>query len=117
MIGLLYFPRSIPMSGPAHRIVGHALLLAVLSVSAPVVAADPATRAKPSGAAKPRGWGVRQVPVADYYGILVKRLDLARGDRFHWTRPAYDLLAHCAATRIAEALDLSLPKPSVRTGK
>jgi hypothetical protein len=109
MIGLLYFPRSIPMSGPAHRIVGHALLLAVLSVSAPVVAADPATRAKPSGAAKPRGWGVRQVPVADYYGILVKRLDLARGDRFHWTRPAYDLLAHCAATRIVQALGLSVP--------
>jgi len=47
----------------------------------------------------------------------VKRLELARGDRFHWTRPGYDLLAQYAATRIAQALDLSLPKPSVRTAK
>lgn len=49
------------------------------------------------------------VPVADYYGLLAKRLDLARGDRFHWTKPAYDLLAQCAAARIAEALGFSLP--------
>ena len=58
-----------------------------------------------------------QVSIADYYGILVKRLELAAGDRFHWTRPAYDLLARCAATRIARALDLSLPKPPVPATK
>jgi hypothetical protein len=42
------------------------------------------------------------VPVADYYGIL------AAGDRFHWTKPAYDLLAQCAVTHIAQALDFPL---------
>ncbi len=49
------------------------------------------------------------VPVADYYGILDKKLDLAAGDRFHWKRPAYELLAQCAAAQIAEALNLSIP--------
>ncbi len=49
------------------------------------------------------------VPIADYYGILVTKLDLAAGDRFHWTKPAYELLAQCAATRIAQVLGLSLP--------
>ena len=49
------------------------------------------------------------VPVADFYGILAKKLDMAAGDRFHWTKPAYELLAQCAATRIAEALGLPLP--------
>ncbi len=50
-----------------------------------------------------------QIPVADFYGILVAKLDLAAGDRFHWTKPAYELLARDAATRIAETLDFSLP--------
>jgi hypothetical protein len=44
------------------------------------------------------------VPVADYYDILAAKLDLAAGDRFHWTKPAYELLAQCAAARILEAL-------------
>jgi hypothetical protein len=48
-----------------------------------------------------------RVPAADYYGILASKLDLAAGDRFHWTRPAYDLLARCAADQIQKALDLS----------
>ena len=34
-----------------------------------------------------------QIPVADYYRILVTKLDLAAGDRFHWSKPAYELLA------------------------
>jgi lysophospholipase L1-like esterase len=50
-----------------------------------------------------------QVPIADFYGILVAKLDLAVGDRFHWTKPAYELLARDAACRVAEALALSLP--------
>ena len=50
-----------------------------------------------------------QIPIADYYGSLVTNLDLAAGDRFHWTEPAYELLAQEAVARIAEALDLSLP--------
>jgi gluconolactonase len=44
------------------------------------------------------------IPVADYYGILATRLNLAAGDRFHWTRPAYELLARCAAEHIERAL-------------
>lgn len=50
-----------------------------------------------------------QVPIADYYGILATKLDLATGDRFHWTKPAYELLAREAASRVAAALDFSLP--------
>jgi len=51
-----------------------------------------------------------QVPIADFYGILVAKLDLAAGDRFHWTKPAYELLARDAAGRVAEALGLALPR-------
>ena len=47
--------------------------------------------------------------MADYYGILATKLDLAAGDRFHWTKPAYELLAQYAATHIAEAMSFSLP--------
>ena len=50
-----------------------------------------------------------QIPIADFYGILVTKLDLAAGDRFHWTKPAYDLLAQEAARHVAQALRLSLP--------
>jgi hypothetical protein len=53
------------------------------------------------------------VPVADYYGILATKLDLAAGDRFHWTKPAYELLAQCAAAHIVQALGLSLPAAPV----
>ena len=45
-----------------------------------------------------------QIPIADYYGILATKLDLAAGDRFHWTKPAYQLLAQCAASHIERAL-------------
>jgi hypothetical protein len=34
-----------------------------------------------------------QVPVNDFYTLLVDKRSLARGDRFHWTPPAYKLLA------------------------
>jgi len=50
-----------------------------------------------------------QIPISDFYGILVAKLDLAAGDRFHWTKPAYELLAREAAGRIAQALEFSLP--------
>lgn len=50
-----------------------------------------------------------QIPIADFYGILVTKLDLAAGDRFHWTKPAYELLAQEAARHVAQALRLSLP--------
>lgn len=45
------------------------------------------------------------IPVADYYGLLEKKLDLAAGDRFHWSKPAYELLAQEAAARIKEMLE------------
>jgi hypothetical protein len=33
------------------------------------------------------------VPVNDFYGLLVDRRELARGDRFHWNGPAYEILS------------------------
>ena len=48
------------------------------------------------------------VPVADCYGTVATKLDLAAGDRFHWTKPAYELLARCAANHIAQILGFSL---------
>ena len=33
------------------------------------------------------------VPINNFYELLDKNRKLAKGDRFHWTRPAYDLLA------------------------
>ena len=50
-----------------------------------------------------------RVPVADYYGILVGKLNLAAGDRFHWSKPAYELLAQEAARQITAALKLDAP--------
>jgi len=44
------------------------------------------------------------VPVADYYALLAPKLELAAGDRFHWTKPAYELLAQCAAAQVEKAL-------------
>lgn len=46
-----------------------------------------------------------KIPMADYYAILAGKLDLAAGDRFHWTKPAYELLAQRAAECITRALD------------
>ncbi len=48
------------------------------------------------------------VPVVDYYALLAEKLDLAAGDGFHWTKPAYELLGGCAANRIADALSIPL---------
>lgn len=45
------------------------------------------------------------IPVADFYGLIEKRLDLAAGDRFHWKKPAYELLAEEAAARIKGMLE------------
>jgi hypothetical protein len=53
----------------------------------------------------------KHVPIADYYGVLAAKPHLAAGDRFHWTKPAYELLARLAATRVAEALGFSLSVP------
>jgi len=54
------------------------------------------------------------VPVADYYHVLVDKLDLAAGDGFHWKKPAYGLIADVAAGRIWQALG-AIPQPGAVT--
>lgn len=44
------------------------------------------------------------VPVVDFYGLLVDQRPLARGDMFHWNKPAYDLLAQTAVDAILREL-------------
>ncbi len=45
------------------------------------------------------------VPVNDFYTLLVNRRELARGDRFHWTAPAYDLLAGTVVESVLRELE------------
>ncbi len=49
------------------------------------------------------------VPVLDYYGLLVDKRELARGDQFHWNGPAYELLAKLATESILKSLSLDTP--------
>ena len=44
------------------------------------------------------------VPIVDFYGLLVDKRELARGDMFHWTGPAYDLIAQAAVDAILREL-------------
>jgi hypothetical protein len=46
------------------------------------------------------------VPVNDFYGLLVDRLDLARGgkDKFHWNAPAYQILGDQCVEAVLKAL-------------
>ena len=46
------------------------------------------------------------VPVNDFYGLLVNHLDLAKGDQFHWTAPAYKILGDAAVDSILPQLAL-----------
>lgn len=45
-----------------------------------------------------------KVPVNDFYALLVDRRELARGDRFHWTAPAYELLAKAVVESVLREL-------------
>lgn len=45
-----------------------------------------------------------RVPINDFYGLLAGKLDLARGDQFHWTPPAYKMLAKVATESILREL-------------
>lgn len=45
------------------------------------------------------------VPVNDFYSLLVNNRDLARGDRFHWTAPAYELLAKAVVESVLRELE------------
>ena len=46
------------------------------------------------------------VPVNDFYGLLVERLDLARGgkDKFHWNGPVYQILGDQCVEAVLKAL-------------
>lgn len=44
------------------------------------------------------------VPIVDFYTLLVNRMDLARGDVFHWTGPAYKVIADAAVAKVLELL-------------
>jgi hypothetical protein len=44
------------------------------------------------------------VPVSDFYALLVDKRGWARGDRFHWTAPAYDLLARTVVETVLREL-------------
>lgn len=49
----------------------------------------------------------RDVQVNDFYGLLVEKRELARGDSFHWNESAYRLLGDRAAQSIRGALSNS----------
>ena len=44
------------------------------------------------------------VPIVDFYGLLIDKRELARGDMFHWTGPAYNLIAQAAVDAILREL-------------
>jgi len=44
------------------------------------------------------------IPVNDFYGLLINKLELGRGDTVHWTPPAYQILADKATASILQAL-------------
>lgn len=44
------------------------------------------------------------VPINDLYSLLADKRELARGDRFHWTPPAYKILADETVRSILQAL-------------
>jgi hypothetical protein len=52
------------------------------------------------------------VPLVDFYGIVAPKLEWAAGDRFHWRKQGYDLIAQAAAAAIAKSLSLSSPSGS-----
>jgi lysophospholipase L1-like esterase len=47
-----------------------------------------------------------QVPVNDFYALLVDKIDLARGgkDKFHWNVPAYQILGDKCVEAVLKAL-------------
>lgn len=47
------------------------------------------------------------VPVNDFYGLLSPRLELARGDQFHWKPEAYALLSKMTVESILRELELT----------
>lgn len=44
------------------------------------------------------------IPINDFYSLLINKLDLARSDQFHWTNPAHEILANACAKLVLEEL-------------
>jgi lysophospholipase L1-like esterase len=44
------------------------------------------------------------VPVNDFYSLLAPRLDLARGDQFHWKPEAYQILGRAVTESVQREL-------------
>lgn len=51
------------------------------------------------------------IEVDDLYSVVAGRLDLARGDRFHWNSEGFQLLADAVVKAILPYLKPSAPKP------
>ena len=49
------------------------------------------------------------VPVNDFYSLLVDKLELARGDQFHWKNEAYPILGKLCSDSILKALKSKTP--------
>jgi hypothetical protein len=45
------------------------------------------------------------VSVNDFYSLLTEHMDLSKGDQFHWTEPAYRILANTATASIVKKLE------------
>lgn len=45
--------------------------------------------------------------VNDFYSILASHVDLSKGDQFHWTEPAYRILADAATASIIKKLTIA----------
>ncbi len=50
------------------------------------------------------------VPIDDFYLLLAPKLDLARGDQFHWKSEAYEVLAKTTAESVMRALEAAREK-------
>ena len=48
--------------------------------------------------------GEMGVPIVDFYALLIDKRELARGDMFHWTGPAYAVIAQAAVDAIHREL-------------
>lgn len=57
------------------------------------------------------------VPVNDLYSLLSGKLELARGDQFHWTAPAYQILADAVVAAITAPADAAQTKPAEKSSK
>jgi hypothetical protein len=47
-----------------------------------------------------------KVPVNDFYALLASKLELARGDQFHWKPEAYEILAKTVVESVSRELSL-----------